>query len=138
MAGTGISNGIGDIFGAIGDFAEASDYNKAADIANQNAMLAAESGRIQQSQEARKAFQVTGQQGAAEGAANLSATGSNLDVLRSSVQQSGLQHQLIGLRAGIEAGSFKQQAQAYKGQANAASIAGVGGIANGIFSFFGL
>lgn len=133
-----IGGGISDIFGAIGDFAEASAYKKAAKIAEQNAFLAKESGRIQQAQEARKLYEVTGQEAAATGASGFAAGGSNLDVVRGSLQQSGLQHQLIGLQAGIQEGSFKQQAAAYQGQAQAASAAGMGGIFGGLLSFVGL
>ncbi len=135
LGSAGFSAGVGSIFGAIGDFAEAGDYSKAASLANQNAALALESGRIQQAQEARKVFQVTGQEAAATGASGFASGGSALDVLRSTVQQGGLQHQIIGLQAGIQAGSFQQQAAAYQGQAKAAKAAGVGGIVGGILDF---
>lgn len=138
----GLTGGISSIFSGIGDLAEASDYGKAAQIAMQNAALAKESGQIQETQEARKVFQITGQQSAAAGAGNLGPGGSMGDVLRSSLIQGGLQHQLIGLQAGIEANSFKQQATAYEGQASAAKAAGAGGILGGVLgiagSFFGL
>lgn len=127
-----------DIFGAIGDFSEANDYNTAAKIATQDAALAEESGRIQQTQLSRKVFQTTGQEAAATGAGNFASSGSALDVLRSTVQQGGLQHQIIGLQAGIQADSFRQQAEAYKGQAASAQAAGAGGLVNGILGIFGI
>lgn len=135
MAESDFGGGIGDIFKGIGDFAEASDYDKAAALANQNASLALQSGKIQQAQEQRKLFQVTGQESAATGGGNFAAGGSALDVVRNSLQQSGLQHQIIGLQADVEANSFTQQAEAYKGQANSAQLAGVGSFVNSIFDF---
>lgn len=136
-SGTGVANGIGDIFSAIGDFAEASDYDKAATIANQNAAITLQSTKIQEAQEQRQLYRVTGQEAAAAGGANLEGGGSMGAVVRNSVQQSGLQHQLIGLQGAVEANSFKQQAAAYQGQANSANIAGTGSIANSVFSFLG-
>lgn len=137
-----LTGGVSSIFSGIGDLAEASDYSKAAKLADQNAQITEESTRIQQSQEQRKLFMVTGQQSAAFAGGNLAPSGSAQDVLRSSLQQSALQHQLIGLQGAVSANSFKEQATAYEGQAKAATAAGAGGIVSGILggigSFFGV
>ena len=134
-SGIGISGGVSDIFAGIGDLSEASDYNTAAKYAEQNAAITKESTRIQQSQEQRKVCQVAGLESAGYGAGNLSA---NTDVLRGTMQQGALQHQIIGLQGAVTANSFEEQATAYKGQAASATAAGAGNIAGGILGIFGL
>jgi len=137
QAFSGLTGGISSIFSGIGDEAEASDYSKAATIADQNAAIAAQSTQIQQNQEQRKLFSVTGQEAGATAGGGLAAGGSALDVVRNSVQQSGIQHQIIGLQGAVEENSFKEQATAYQGQASAASAAGAGGFASGILGIVG-
>lgn len=132
-----ISGGISSIFGAIGDLSEAGAYKKAATIADQNAALEAESTSIQQSQESRKVFQTLGAQASQVAGAGLTAGGSSLDVLRSSVQQGSLQKQLIGLQGAVQENSFKQEASAYQGMEGAANAAAGGGILGGIVKFAG-
>lgn len=132
-----IGGGISSIFGAIGDLKEADAYKKASSIATQNAVLEHESTQIQQTQEGRKVFQTLGAQAAQVGGAGLSASGSALDVLRSSVQQGALQKQLIGLQGAVQETSFKQEAASYQDMAGAASAAAGGGILSGIFKVAG-
>lgn len=131
------SAGVGDIFKGLGSFAEAKDYNEARDISYQDTNLARESMAIQEAQEQRKLFTVTGQQAAAAGGGNLASGGSMGDILRSSIQQGALQHQLIAAQGNINVNNFYQQAQAYAGMSKAANNAGVSGIISGIAGIAG-
>lgn len=130
------TGGISSIFSGLGQFKEAGAYEKAADIANKNARVAAQTMRVQEAQSARKLYQVTGQQAAAYGSASLTG-GTATDVLRDTVRQGALQHQVTGLQGSLQRNSFLEQAQAYDMQAKAARLAGIGGIVGGIFGIAG-
>ena len=134
---SGISAGIGDIFGGIGDLSEAAAYGQAAKIAQQNATLSVESGAIQQLQASRKIYQTVSAQGAQVAGAGLKQAGSAGDLYRASVSQGALTKQLIGLQTGINANSFQQEAAAYKGMQGAAQASGIGGILGGIVQGIG-
>lgn len=134
----GISSGIGDIFGAIGDFAEGSAYGSAAKLAGENADISAQSTAIQETQQARQLYQNLGAQRAAEGANGLTTGGSAGDIMRSSMAQGALAKQLIGRQGLINENGFKAEQQAYSGMASAANASGIGSSIGGILSIVGL
>lgn len=134
---SGLSAGVNDIFGAIGDLKEADAYGSAAKIANQNAALAQESGNVQQLQMQRKIYQTVGAQRSEVAGAGLASSGSALDLFRSSMNQGALSKQLISLQTGINVGSFEQEASAYKGMASAAKAAAGGGFLGGALQIAG-
>jgi hypothetical protein len=134
----GIAGGIGDFLGAAGDFTEASDYEQAASLDLQNEEIAKQSTAIQESQAQRQVYQNLGGQQAAAAANGLATGGSAGDIYRSSVYQGALTKQLIGRQGLLEENQFAGEAAAAKGMASAATLAGVGGIVNGIGSIFGI
>ncbi len=138
----GLSSAAGSLFGGIGDLKEADAYKKAASLAANNAQIAAESTQIQETQAQRKIFQTIGAQQAEVASAGFAASGSNLDLLHSSISQGSLQKQLIGEQGLIQQNSFLEEAAADQGKAAAAKAAAGGGFLSSIFkvasSFIGL
>ena len=132
-----IGTGISDLFGAAGDQAEANAYGTAAQIANQNAQLEAESTAIQQAQTNRKIYQTLGAQQAGVAAGGFSSTGSARALLQNSAQQAGLQKQVLEVQGDINVNAYKQAAAAYTGQQNAAIASSKAGTGAGIFSLIG-
>lgn len=132
-----LGGAVSSIFGGMGDLAEASSYKKAAQLATQNAAIAQESTRIQEAQANRNIFQTIGKQQAQVAGAGLAASGSAIDLLRSSQQQGELTRQLIGTQGLIQQQGFLQEANSYSGMASAAKAAGAGGILGGIMKGVG-
>ena len=134
---SGLGSAVSSIFGGIGDFEEASGYGKAAGYADQQAGYAKLSTGIQETQTARQIYQVAGATESAAGGNNMSLSGSAQDVLRGNTQQGTLQRSLVGLQGLITETGYKAQAASDRAMANAAQMAGVGGIAGGVLSLFG-
>lgn len=139
----GIGSAFGDLGGAVSDLfasegsrAEASAYGKAETLANQDAVMALESSKIQQYQHTRQANIAMGQEQAAAAGNNL-AGGSAADLLRSSAQQASLGTALLGLQGQIQAQGFREQAQALQGEQEAAKKAASGGIFGSILKGVG-
>ena len=132
-----LGSGISDIFGGVGDAAEAKAYSEAATIAGQNAKLAASATAIQETQTQRQIFQTIGAQKAAVGGAGLAESGSAQDLLRSSVQQGNLQTQLVRTQGMINVNSYEQEAAAYTGMSKAATAASTGGFLGGALGILG-
>lgn len=128
---------VSSIFGAIGDFQNASSLKKASKMAMQNARISAESTAIQQTQAQREVLQTIGRQQAQVGGAGLAASGSALDLLRSSQSQGELTKQLIGVQGKIDENDWKLQSQNYAAQAAAAKTSGIGGILGGVMKGVG-
>lgn len=127
-----LGGAVSDIFGAIGDKAEAGAYSEASTLAGQNAQIAAASGRIQQVQSDRQIYQSIGGSKADVAGAGLAASGSALDVIRSSTQQGALQKALIANQTSINVNGYQEEASAYQGMASAASAASTGGFLGGL------
>jgi hypothetical protein len=142
----GIFGAAGDLvsgfFSSQGDQAEGNAYGKAAKIDTQNEEIAKQAGQIQQTQEQRQAFQVEGATQAQVGGAGFAASGSSLDIMRSSAQQASLQKQLITAQTQINVNNYAEQAAANKGMEAAANAASSGSLLGGILgagaSLFGL
>lgn len=132
-----IGSGISDLIEAGGSYAEAKSFGTAASLAGQNAIIAGESGalnlynaRIQQQQQ-------IGQASAAIAGAGLKASGSSLEVLRSSYQQAGLTNAVIQQQTAINVNSYQEQQEAYTAEEQAAKAAAEGETVSGIFSMVG-
>jgi len=108
---------------ATGDTAEVGAYNTAGSIAGANARLAQVSGGIQQYQEGVQVQKTLGTQKATQASNGFGASGSALDILRSSTQQGLLQQQTTGVNADLQAGGFEQQGAASAAEATAAQTA---------------
>ena len=132
------SQGIGAIGTGIGDFFEAGAYDQAAGIERHNAEIQGLVTSVQQAQENRAIFQTEGSQQAQIGASGLKQSGSALSILASTAQQGSLQKQAIGLQGYLKQQEYLQQADAYSGQASAATAQGAGNILGGIASMFGI
>lgn len=108
--------------------------------------------RIQQTQQARKTYQIVGATNAAIGASGLASSGSSLDVLRSNTQQAYLDEAIVKTQGEVieqqreqnatqgeinlvnielQQKSFQQQAAAYLGEAAGASAAATASRAKG-------
>lgn len=138
----------GDLFGNIGDAASglfsgignvkaADAYGQAADIALQNAQLTEMSTRIKTTQAERQVYQGIGGQKSDVAAAGFGAGGSALDLLRSSVQQSGLQNQLLKVQGMVDENSYKAEAAGYKAQQSSAKAAAGGGFFKSVLGIVG-
>ncbi len=109
---------------AQGDFAEATNYDLAAGLARENERFTEVSTGIKQVQAERQIYQTIGQQESEVGGGGFAASGSALDVLRSSAQQGALTHAVIGQQGLITEAGYDEQAQSYTNMAAAARQAG--------------
>lgn len=134
MEGMGAGSAVSDIFGAIGDFAEAAGYRKSAALAEQNVDITKQSTAIQVMQANRQAFQTIGGQISDVGGHGLAETGGALDLLRSSQQQAAMQKQLIQNQGLINEHGYQEQAAADSAMASSQQAAGIGGMIGGALS----
>lgn len=128
----GLGSAVSSIFGGIGDFEEASAYDKAAEYSAQNAQLEKESTAIQMLATKRQIFQAQGATAAYAAGAGLAKSGSVGDLLREGAQQGSLQMQLVHTQGLINENAYLEQEAANKGMASAARAGGVGDILGGI------
>lgn len=129
---------VSDLFGAFGDFEAANAYGKEAKIAEQNATLTEVSGAVTEAQTARAVTLAKGTEEAGTAAGGFSTSGSGGDLMRMTLQQGALQKGLVTNQTAITAAGFEQQAEAAKGQEQAANTKGAGGLFGGVLSLFGL
>lgn len=134
---SGVGGAVGDIFGALGDFAESSGYKKAAALAGQNAQYAAQSAAIQTLQTQRQAYQVIGGQASDVAGAGLRQSGTANAILRSSQQQASLQKQLVVEQGKINVNSWLAQQASDSAMASKATMGGIGGLISGAASILG-
>lgn len=131
------ASGVGSLFGAIGDFQEGGAYSTAAKIATHNEYLSTLQGKIEQSQAQRQVNLVSGQEASSYTGNGLALQGSAATVMRNTAQQGALQHAIIGMKAGAQSEGYLEQANQFKKMAQAADIAGIGGLISGVAQFFG-
>lgn len=135
-AGNAISDfggAVSDIFGAIGSSEAASAYTKAANIAGTNASLAKTATAITEQQTQMQTYQAIGSEKADTAAAGFKTGEGSADwLLRSSAQQASLAKNLVETQGEITQQGYQQQAEAYEGQASAASTAAEGQGAGGL------
>jgi hypothetical protein len=139
MVGNPFSDAVGDIFGGIGDLAEASAYGKSASLDEQNAAIAAQSTKIQQAQLSRSIYQTEGAGVAAAAANGVSGYGGSAGaIFRSSAQQGGLAHQLLGRQGLINENSYEAQAEAAKGMQSSLTASAFGSFLSAPLGFLGI
>jgi hypothetical protein len=137
---TGISeigSAVSDLFGAQGSTAAANSYSQASAIAGQNVQLEKQATAIKETQEARQIYQTIGGQQAAVGGAGFAASGSALDLLRSSMSQGALTKAMIQEQGGITENAYAEQQGLYAGLAGAAKSSATGQTVSGITSAVG-
>ena len=117
---------------AQGDLAEASNYDLASNLAEQNKKYTEESTAIQVTQQQRQTMAQIGGQTAAIGGAGFAASGSALDILRDSASQGALAKHVLERQGQITEAGYEEQAQSYTTLATAAraTAAGEENIAN--------
>jgi hypothetical protein len=128
-----LGGAVKDIFGGIGETQSAAGYQKASQIALENEGIAKQSTAIQETQAQRQIYQTIGGQQADVAGAGLAASGSALDLLRSSAQQGSLTKQLVANQGAITALGYEQEANSYQGMAAAAKTAGSGDFLGSLF-----
>lgn len=134
---TGVGGAVGALFGAEGNAAQAADFTGAANLATQNAQLAAASTRIQETQTVRAVNQSLGTTQADVAGAGFTMSGSALDLMKSSAQQGSLAASLVNIQGAMNENSYAAQAGAYTGEATAAKEANKAGTVNAIASLGG-
>ena len=102
---------------------EAGNLDAAAAFAGQNIGFTQQSTAIKEMAAERNIFQTMGAQEAGTAGAGFSASGSALDLLRSSAQQGALTKAVLGQQGLITEAGFAEQQRAYQAQANAARLA---------------
>ena len=127
---------VQDLFASKGYGIEAGAYTQAAALARENAKFTEESTAVQEFQAKRKEFQVIGGQQSDVAAAGFAASGSALDLLRSSTSQAALTNEMVQQQGLITEAGYNEQASSYDAMAaaarNAQSGAEIGGILKGV------
>jgi hypothetical protein len=140
--GNNFAGAVSDIFAAQGDQAEAQNYELAAGLATQNEQYTQRMTQIRSVQSQREVANVIGKQEAGYAGGNIAESGSALDVLRSSVQQGGLQNYIINAQGAQQEAAYAEQAQSYQTMASAAQNAAEGsdiaGVIKGVAGVAGL
>lgn len=128
QVGQGLFNGIGgavnDLFSSEsaaeglrlrsrGNLAEAGLYDESARLSRLNEEFTRQSTEIQQVQTERNIMQTIGKQQSDVAGSGFAASGTALDLLRSSAQQGALTHQLLGQQGLITEAGQEQQAHSY-------------------------
>jgi hypothetical protein len=116
--------GFADQTKAKGDYAEAANYNLAADYANQEAAFTKQSTAIQQFQQGRELTKSLGQTAADVAGAGFATGGSAIDLLRDSASQGALAKAVRGEQGLITEQGYQEQASSFESMANAAVLAG--------------
>lgn len=101
---------------------EGNAYQTASDIAQQNAAVAGVSGQVQELQEARATRTTIGEQKAQVAASGFGASGSNLDILRASLQQGYLTQQLTRTQTTLNQGGYLEESAAAQAEKAATSV----------------
>ena len=122
--GSDIFAGIGDQAKAQGDFAEASNYTLASQLATQNEKFTETSTAIKEAQQSREMMNTLGGQQADVAGAGFTEGGSALDIMRDSAAQGALTHAVLGQQGLITEAGYQEQAQSYQTMATAATAAG--------------
>lgn len=102
---------------------EADAYGTVSGIAEENAGIAGIAGDIKALQMARSVTRTVGSQKAAVAAAGFGAAGSNLDILRASMQEGYFADQMIRTQTSLTQGGYLQEGAAAQAQAGGAMMA---------------
>lgn len=124
------------LFGAKAARSSAGSYTEAQTIAEQQAAFAKQATAIKEMQLSRGIYQALGKQQAEVGGAGFSASGSALDLLRSSTEQGALTKAITEEQGAITVNAYEEQAQQFGAMARAASSSAgaqqIGGIIQGV------
>lgn len=123
QAATDTANAKAQDASVTGYNAEVTAYGEVGTIAANNAALSKASGDITSYQDQLKALTTIGEQKAAVASNGFRESGSNLDLLRSSLQQSYLKQQLDETQTGINIGGYLAEGAAAKAEGSAAQAA---------------
>lgn len=125
-----VGGAVGDIFGGFADLskmsgleAEASEYNLAAAYAGQEAQYSKMSTAINTAQANREMYLSLGRTSGEVAGAGIAASGSALDILRSSASQGALQSAAVQQQGLIQTAGYEEQEASYTTMANAANAA---------------
>lgn len=124
----GAGSAVKDLFGAYGSFIAAKNYSAAAAQADQNAVEAIVSSKLQEQMVGQ---QLAKTQGTAEtniAGGNLEIGGSGMDIIRMNAVQGARAQALVNDQGLINQKSYQEQAKAYRNEASAANMSGIGGI----------
>lgn len=122
-AGSFRTRAQGDILRGEGALIEASNYQRAEDLARTNEEYVKESTAIQQAQADREILLNRGKAVAAAGESGVTQGGSALDILAANASQGELQKQVLAKQGLITEAGYEEQAQSYGAMVNAANIA---------------
>ena len=111
---------------AQGDLAEASNYDLAAGLANENEQFTVASTAIKQAQLARSVNSAIGTQQSQVAGAGFAASGSALDLLRDSASQGSIAKSVANDQGMITEAGYQEQAQSYQTLATAGRAAAAG------------
>lgn len=98
---------------AQGDIAEATSYGMAANLALLNKQYATTETAVKETQNQREIYQTISQQQAGVAGGGLAASGSALDLLRSSASQGALSQAIIGQQGLITEAGYQEQHDSY-------------------------
>jgi hypothetical protein len=125
-----VGGAVSDLFAAQGDEAKAQgdllekqNYLLASHLATQNEQFTETSTAIKEAQADRNLYLTIGGQKADVAGAGFAASGSALDLLRSSASQGALNRAVLGQQGLIQEAGYKEQATSYQNMAQAAQVA---------------
>lgn len=124
-------SGVGSIIGGVGDLEAASDYGKEASLYGNDIEFAKESTALKQTAANRSIFQTMGAERAQEGGAGFKASGSALDLLRSSATQAAQYKGQIAVQGAIEEANFAAEQAGAQAQQTSQEFGAAAGIAGG-------
>lgn len=129
-----IGRGIGSLFEADGYRKSASGLREAAVMSDEAAKLSTFNTKVRATMAGREAYRVIGGQQADVAGAGFAASGTALDLLRSSQTEAALTDALVQFQGAIDTNQFSAQAASYRNQADQADSkakgAGFGGFLN--------
>jgi hypothetical protein len=127
---SGVGSAVSDLFAAEGaqykaegEEFEKQNYLEASQLAAQNEQFTQQSTAIKEGQADRQLYMSLGKTSAGVGGAGLAASGSALDILRSSAQEGATTRAVLGQQGLITEAGYAEQAQSYQNLASAAQVA---------------
>lgn len=132
-----VGSAVSSIFGAVGQLQSAKGYTNAANFALENAGIAKQSADIKTLMAERQAYQTISGQKSDVAGAGLAASGSALDLLRSSESQGALTKQLVQNQGAIDVLGYQAEASSYSSMASAAKASATGGFIGGALKIAG-
>ena len=117
---------VTDLFGGLGDLAEAGEYEQAADLAKEEAQFTQIQTGVQVVQQQRQITQALGSETAGYASSGIAMSGTALDVLQSSAEQGALAKQMTQFKGEQQVYAYDEQAKSYEQMAEAAQNASTG------------